>query len=135
MDLYPIYRIPDAPLAAKFLTYHSLAPVACSATHYGALCPTPARLAPSWQPSGPLCLPAIGLKCCSRGCGSWLDAVPGLHGELHIPVCYSFSEAILEANSTFNSLRVFQISMLKEKRCPRCPEALHKYEKGSLSNL
>ena len=82
MAWYPVYRIPDAPLTAKFLTYHSLAPVACSATHYGALCPLPARPAPSWQASGPLCLPAIGLRCISLGCGSWLDAVPGLHGEL-----------------------------------------------------
>ena len=88
MAWYPVYRIPDAPLTAKFLTYHSLVPMACSATHYGALCPLPARPAPSWQASGPLCLPAIGLKCISLGCGSWLDAVPGLHGELPMSPYY-----------------------------------------------
>lgn len=79
---YPVYRIPDAPLTAKFLTYHSVAPVASSATHYGALCPPPAREAPYAQPVGPLCLPTIGLKCCSLGCGSWLDALPGVTGRL-----------------------------------------------------
>ena len=88
MAWYPVYRIPDAPLTAKFLTYHSLVPMACSATHYGALCPLPARPALSWQASGPLCLPAIGLKCISLGCGSWLDAAPGLYGELPMFPCY-----------------------------------------------
>ena len=93
MAWYPVYRIPDAPLTAKFLTYHSLAPMACSATHYGALCPLPARPAPSWQASGLLCLPAIGLKCISLGCGSWLDAVPGLHGELPMSPCYMYQSS------------------------------------------
>ena len=79
---YPVYRIPDAPLTAKFLTYHSLTPVACSATHYGAVCLAPTRKAPAAQPGSQVCLPTIGLKCCSLGDGSWLDDLPGVTGEL-----------------------------------------------------
>ena len=79
---YPVYRIPDAPLTAKFLTYHSLTPVACSATHYGAVGLAPARKAPAAQPGSQVCLPTIGLKCCNLGDGSWLNALPGVTGEL-----------------------------------------------------
>ena len=82
MAWYPVYRIPDAPLTAKFLTYHSLTPVACSATHYGAVGLAPARKAPAAQPGSQMCLPTIGLKSCSLGDGSWLDDLPGAAGEL-----------------------------------------------------
>ncbi len=82
MAWYPVYRIPDAPLTAKFLTYHSVAPVACSATHYGALGPAQPRNGHTAQHGGALCLPTIGLKCCSLSCGSWLDPLPGVPGKL-----------------------------------------------------
>lgn len=81
---HPIYRIPDAPLNAKFLTYHALAPAPSAGTHYGAACP-PADGPPlvgcrgngsagssplaAPQPQQ-LCLPLVGLKvtaCANSG--------------------------------------------------------------------
>ncbi len=74
MAWYPIYRIPDAPLTAKFLTYHTFAPVPTAATHYGA------RSLAAGQPGphhdGPLCLPTVGLKLCHLANEEWLDPVP-----------------------------------------------------------
>ena len=87
---HPIYRIPDAPLNAKFLTYHSLAPAPSATTHYGAACPPaggspPLAGARSGLPgtssaggsplAAPqhqqLCLPLVGLKAsCAASCHS-----------------------------------------------------------------
>ena len=77
---YPVYRIPDAPLTAKFLTYHSVAPIPCSATHYGALGLTLPRNGHACQPGTALCLPIIGLKCCNLGDASWVDTLPVVPG-------------------------------------------------------
>jgi hypothetical protein len=99
---YPVYRIPDAPLNAKFLTYHSLAPTRTAATHYGALCPSSGAVAalpgsaggsgapnggsphaPPLPPQHPqqhaqqLCLPLVGLKLIGAPGETWLDPVPG----------------------------------------------------------
>ena len=79
---YPVYRIPDAPLTAKFLTYHAVAPVPCAATHYGALGLAPPRNGHTCQPGTALCLPVIGLKCCNLSDASWVDPLPGLPGAL-----------------------------------------------------
>ena len=74
MAWYPIYRIPDAPLTAKFLTYHSFTPVPTAATHYGA------RALGAGQPvqhaDSLLCLPTVGLKLCHLASEEWLDPVP-----------------------------------------------------------
>lgn len=96
MAWYPIYRIPDAPLNAKFLTYHSLAPVRSAATHYGAHC-TSSSAGPGAHLGAPrssggsvnggsphaqqhaqqLCLPLAGLKLIASPGEAWLDPVPG----------------------------------------------------------
>ena len=86
MAWYPVYRIPDAPLTAKFLTYHSLAPVLCTATHYGVLSAAPPRNGHAFQPGATLCLPTIGLKCCSLSDASWIDPPPGVPGALTLPL-------------------------------------------------
>lgn len=76
VEWFPIYRIPDAPLNAKFLTYYSLSPTPTSATHYGALCSSSAQHQPSHATSSStLCLPTVGLKLCHLGSEDWLDAV------------------------------------------------------------
>jgi hypothetical protein len=71
---YPIYRIPDAPLTAKFLTYHTFSPVTTAATHYGAR--SLAAGQPAQHSDGPLCLPTVGLKLCHLASEEWLDPVP-----------------------------------------------------------
>jgi len=85
---YPIYRIPDAPLAAKFLTYHRLAPAPAAATHCGALAPgagaggAPGAAGPGAGPrpgadaAGALCLPIVGLMACDLGAEQWLERTP-----------------------------------------------------------
>ena len=80
MAWYPVYRIPDAPLTAKFLTYHSVAPVPCLATHYGAVGLAPPRNGHACQPGTPLCLPIIGLKCANLSDASWVDPLPVIPG-------------------------------------------------------
>ena len=88
MAWYPIYRIPDAPLAAKFLTYHCLTPAPLAATHCGALAPGAdpgARPDPAEDrgpgASAPQCLPIVGLLACDLGAEQWLEPTPDLeHG-------------------------------------------------------
>ena len=89
---YPIYRIPDAPLAAKFLTYHRITPVPLADTHCGAVAPSAnpgARpglsMARDPNPAGvegsgvsaPQCLPIVGLLACDLGAEQWLEPTPG----------------------------------------------------------
>lgn len=74
MAWYPIYRIPDAPLTAKFLTYHSLSPLLTAATHYGMRSLTAGQL--PQHADGQLCLPTVGLKLCHLASEEWLDPVP-----------------------------------------------------------
>lgn len=70
---YPVYRIPDAPLAAKFLTFHSLLPVPARNTYFGAEeTVDDASTAASAVPSPP-CLPILGLKCAEQRGEPWLD--------------------------------------------------------------
>lgn len=74
MAWYPIYRIPDAPLTAKFLTYHSFTPVATTATHYGARGLEAGQ--PAQHADSLMCLPTVGLKLCHLASEEWLDPVP-----------------------------------------------------------
>ncbi|KAK9828497.1 hypothetical protein WJX72_000379 [[Myrmecia] bisecta] len=59
---YPVYRIPDAPLNARFLTFHSLSPVPAAAGPGNASAHT--RL---------LALPPVGLKWCNLQGERWLE--------------------------------------------------------------
>eukprot|EP00873_Tetraselmis_striata_P034540 jgi/Tetstr1/454804/TSEL_041684.t1 len=61
---YPIYRIPDAPLKAAFLTYHTLAPaaMACRRGHP--------------EPKAPPELRVVGLEWYAMGSEAWFDASP-----------------------------------------------------------
>ncbi len=59
---YPIYRIPDAPLSARFITFHHV---------------QPQRLPP--QPSASqseLGLPVVGLSWCDSKQENWLERTP-----------------------------------------------------------
>ena len=81
MAWYPIYRIPDAPLAAKFLTYHSLLPKPSSQTHFGVTgMGRTVASAPNSVEHSPLCFPILGLKCAEQRGEPWLemyDQAPG----------------------------------------------------------
>ena len=68
---YPIYRIPDAPLAAKFLTYHSLCPVPSCQTYFGV--GNVSAASSSNSASSPLCLPILGLKLAEQKGEPWLE--------------------------------------------------------------
>ena len=90
MAWYPIYRIPDAPLAAKFLTYHCLTPAPLPATHCGALAPgadpgaRPNPAGDQGPSAGALqCLPILGLLACDLGAEQWLEPTPD--SDAHVP--------------------------------------------------
>ena len=74
MAWYPVYRIPDAPLTAKFLTFHSLRPLPSSLTYFGAMDPADAVVNDSdLADDSPLCMPILGLKCAELKSEQWLE--------------------------------------------------------------
>ena len=69
-----MYRIPDAPLTAKFLTYHSLRPVSVRRTLFGALDEALPKQEPEAAAPCPQCIPIVGFKCAERKSERWLDS-------------------------------------------------------------
>lgn len=67
---YPIYRIPDAPLTARFLTYHTLALPGADGSAGGS---RDDRMPRAGCPIG---LPLVGLKWDNRMGEPWFDVLP-----------------------------------------------------------
>eukprot|EP00884_Botryococcus_braunii_P014640 jgi/Botrbrau1/23177/Bobra.0041s0028.1 len=70
---HPLYRIPEAPLHAEFLTFHSFQPVPLAETYFGAMKPSPITSESRCQGSGPHVLPIIAMRATIPKEEGWLE--------------------------------------------------------------
>lgn len=122
---YPIYRIPDSPLSAKFLTYHSFKPRAVEQTCFGVQDDALEGVnLPGSQSSG-LCLPLLGLKCAEQRGEPWLEPYN------HNPQARREWEVLLQI--TYCSVMVTSLSTMPSKHKMRiCSRVSRKPKRNSV---